>query len=173
MVRTASRLVVRSLLVCIECGIETQGAHSVALSWAEALRFASVWNQDQEQSSQTTMSCPMYAVLTVAPVLAQAGKGYVRHLDQLLKHVEPAAPGMPTIQMYDMAERAVKCREDGDLDQREKMHLEALEHLLGDEHTAALQVYMRILRVCPGDAFALVQAMDLAHVVGDRDAAFR
>ena len=115
----------------------------------------------------------MLAVVTVAPVLAQAGRGYVQQLDGLLEHVAPAAPGMPTIQLYDMASRAAKCKEDDDLDSREKMHLEALNHLLGDDHPLALTTYLRILRLCPGDAFALVQAMDIAHVLGDRDGALR
>jgi len=115
----------------------------------------------------------MYAVATVAPVLAQAGVGYVKKLDSLLKHVKPAAPGMPIISMHTMTVTAAACKDDKSLDDRERRHLEALHFLLRQDHISALNTYLRILRMCPGDVLALVQAMDRAHVLGDRQAAFR
>ena len=95
-----------------EAGIEVKSAHSAALSWAECLRHAAVWNQEGERSA------PMLAVVAVAPVLAQAGIGYVKHLDTLLKQAKPGAPGLPIIQMHEIAARAVSHKDDTQQTQR-------------------------------------------------------
>lgn len=151
-----------------EHGLETQSSHSVALAWAEALRHASVWNQPNEEKSS-----PMMAVVTVAPVLIQAGMAYVKNLDNLLKQTRPIAKGMPDIQMYEMVETAVRQKDDTAWNDRERRHLQALEYLLSRQYDQALLCYLRILRVCPGDVLALSFAMDLSQIIGDKAAALR
>jgi hypothetical protein len=151
-----------------EAGLEVKSAHSSALSWAECLRHAAVWNHEDEKAA------PMLAVVAVAPVLAQAGIGYVKHLDTLLKQAKPGAPGLPTIQMYDIAARAVFHKNDTQrLNVRERIHLLALDYMLQGEYPTALTTYMKLLRSCPGDALALSLAMDLCLTLGDKQSAFR
>jgi hypothetical protein len=151
-----------------EAGLETQSIHAVAMSWTEALRFTTVWNQ-----ANTKQSAPMLAVISVAPVLAQAGTAYVKHLDTLLKNTKPVAPGFPIVQMYDTAQRAASAMNAIHLNDRERLHLRALAYLLKDEHATALAVLLRLLRTCPGDVLALSLAMDIAHTIGDKKAASR
>lgn len=151
-----------------EEGIDVQPMHAAAVSWSEALRHAGVWNTGTDNHA-----APMLAVVAVAPLLAQAGAAYVRHLDELLKQARSGAPGLPPIQMYDMAKAAVACKADERLNHRERLHLEVLDYLLRDEHPTALAAVLRILRMCPGDAFALSLAMDLAQTVGDAESALR
>lgn len=151
-----------------EHGLETQSSHSVALAWAEALRHASVWNQRDEEKA-----CPMMAVITVAPVLIQAGMAYVKNVDHLLKQTRPIAKGMPDIQMHEMVETAVQQKDDPVWNDRERRHLQALEHLIDCRYDQAMLCYLRILRLCPGDALALSFAMDLAQIIGDKQAALR
>jgi hypothetical protein len=154
-----------------EGGLEIKSAHSAAIAWAEALRHAAVWNQAGET---TNRSAPMLAVVAVAPVLAQAGVAYVKHLDTLLKQAKSRAPGLPPIQMYDMAVTAASHKDDTRrINQRERMHLKALDYLLQNEYPTALTIYLKILRSCPGDALALSLAMDLALTLGDKQAALR
>lgn len=168
-----------------EGGLEAQGSHSVALAWAEALRHAAVWNHQTPlqhskidhdstiQPPQHHRSAPMLVVVTVAPVLVQTGVAYVRHLDALLEHAKPGAPGLPTIQMLQLAENAAALKDDPHLHWRERLHLEALHELLQQRHATALTVYLKILEQCPGDALAMSQAMDLCWVLGDKASALR
>lgn len=154
-----------------EGGLEVQSAHSAAIVWAEALRYAAVWNQPEEGKARTA---PMLAVVAVAPVLAQAGVAYVKHLDTLLKQAKSRVPGLPPIQMYEMATTASSHKDDTrHFNQRERLHMQALHHLLQNQYPTALTTYLRILRSCPGDALALSIAMDLSFIVGDKQAALR
>lgn len=153
-----------------EGGLEVQSAHSSAIAWAEALRFAAVWNQ----AGSVDKASPMLAAVAVAPVLAQTGIAYVKHLDTLLKQAKARAQGLPSIQMYDMAVAAAARKDDSQrFNKREVMHLTALHYLLENEYPTALVTYLRILRSCPGDALALSLAMDLSFTLGDKQAALR
>lgn len=154
-----------------EGGLEAKSAHSAAITWAEALRHASVWNQDENDN--TSKSAPMLAVVVVAPVLAQAGLVYVKHLDALLLQTKSRVEGLPPLQMHSMAITAVRRKYDTNLNHRERLHLAALDCLLQNEFPTALAIYLRILRSCPGDALAMSLAMDLSFTLGDKDAALR
>ena len=116
---------------------------------------------------------PMLAVTAIAPVMAQAGPGYVAFLDKLLKHGDSLVPGMGPLQMMPLADAAVKRKDDRALNERERDHIQALEHMMKYDHATALSVYLRILRKCPGDILALSLAMDLASMLGDKEAALR
>jgi hypothetical protein len=152
-----------------EAGLEATSAHGAALSWSEILRHATVWNHPKNANK----SAPMLAYIAVAPVLAQAGIAYVRHLDTLLAQAKTGAPGLATIQMESLIDCAIAERENPHLNHRERLHLQALYHMRQDEHPTALATLLRLLRTCPGDALALSLAMDLAHTLGDKDAALR
>jgi hypothetical protein len=115
----------------------------------------------------------MMVVVTVVPVLMQAGAAYVRNLDFLLKQTRPIAKGMPEIQLFQMAETAIDQQHDPVWNERERRHLQALEYLMERKYDPALLVYLRILREFPGDALALSFAMDLSQIVGDKQAALR
>ncbi len=181
----------------MEGGLEIKSAHSAAIAWAEALTNSMVWNyrsdddddddgndddDDDDDDDRTegiipfesTMIAPMLAVVTVAPVLAQTGAAYVQHLDVLLRQCQSRVPGLPPVQMMNMAYHAVQYKDDTEhFNPRECMHLQALHHLLHQQYPSALVTYLKILRRCPGDALAVSLAMDLAHVLGDKQAALR
>lgn len=153
-----------------EHGLETKSSHSVALAWAEALRHASVWNQNDDDER----SCPMMVVVTVVPILLQAGTAYVRHIDHLLQQTRNIAPGLPDVQLLDMAETVVAQKDETGWNDRERRHLQALAYLMegqGNGYARALLTYLRLLRECPGDALALSFAMDLSQIIGDKTAA--
>jgi hypothetical protein len=153
-----------------EHGLETKSSHSVALSWAEVLRHASVWNQNNDDER----SCPMMVVVTVVPILLQAGISYVRHVDHLLRQTRNIAPGLPDVQLMDMAETVVAQKDEAGWNDRERRHLQALAYLMegqGNGYERALLTYLRLLRECPGDALALSFALDLSQIVGDKTAA--
>jgi hypothetical protein len=156
-----------------EAGLHIKSIHSAAVSWAELLRYAAVWNHAENVIDENEKSAPMLAHVAVAPLIAGAGVAYVKHLDSLLKQAKPGVKGLPPVQMVDLAERAVLRKDDRSVNRREQLHLEALEALLHDDHPTALAVMLRILRLCPGDAFALSLAMDLSQTVGDTEAALR
>jgi hypothetical protein len=158
-----------------EAGIDVKPAHAASLSWAELLRHAAVWN---DSTTATQRSSPMLAVVAVAPLLAQAGVAYVRHLDTLLKQASPGVKGLPVIQMMDLATAVVETwMEHSDealpWNERECLHVQALSYLLKDQHRRALSVVLKILQLCPGDLLALTLAMDLAQTTGDKRAALR
>ena len=158
-----------------EAGLDVKPAHSVALSWAEVLRHAAVWNRPNS-IDDSQKSCPMLAVVAVAPLLAQVGVTYARHLDTLLKQAKPGAPGLPKVQMIEIAKAAVALLDNQQaawINERERMHLEVLRHFLNDENRAALACLLRILRLCPGDALALSLAMDISQTLGDKQSALR
>lgn len=170
-----------------EDGVTIRSNHAVALSWAELLRFAAVW-QDR---------APILTVVAVAPVLAHTGVAYVQEaLDPLLKQTRPAVPGLPQLQCIPLAQQALenwqerweekgKKKEsspeddnngtqnnDAILDnEREVFHMRALSYLLRDEHSHALVVLLKCLQQCPGDALALSMAMDLSQTTGQAWAA--
>lgn len=126
-----------------EAGIFMKAPHSVAVAWAEALRFATFWNQpmpvvvddaDTDTDDNTASddditadrrrrhkSSPMLAVVAVAPLLAHTGLSYAKHLDTLLKQTRPPVPGFPEVQMLDLARCAVDRADDPFLNIREKM----------------------------------------------------
>ena len=186
-----------------EQGLEMKSAHASAIAWAELLRHAKVWNVAEEtgddddedndekdsedmntQSTNTSRKkamdqspfnkfAPMLAVTAIAPVMAQAGPGYVAFLDKLLKHGDSLVPGMGPLQMMPLVEAAIQRKDDRALNERERDHIQALEHMMKYDHATALLVYLRILRKCPGDILALSLAMDLASMLGDKEAALR
>jgi len=167
----------------LEAGLEVRAAHAVALEWAEVLRHAAVWNGapepedgDDDTAAATKKSAPMLACVAVAPLLAQTGKAYVKHLDTLLAHAAPGAPGLPDrIQFEQIATAAAAAKDDPHLQLRERLHLRALDCLWNHnaDGATALALYLQILASFPGDALAMSQALDLALVRGDKEAALR
>jgi tetratricopeptide (TPR) repeat protein len=168
-----------------EEGIPTKAAHSYAISWVEVLERAMQWNLDSPSQGSvddtartiTTTAAPMLVVAAVAPLLAQAGSAYVRHVDLILSSTTVAAsPRSPAIiQMMPMAHYAATFKDcdDGTVSPREQHHLKALHHLLNDEHRQALECYQKILQLCPGDALALSLALDVSSTLSDGAAALR
>jgi hypothetical protein len=138
-----------------EEGLQIKSAHAAAISWAELLEVEDA-------------SAPMMAVAAVGPILVQADVTYVRKVDELLR-----STSTPHIQLMDLAIKAVASKDDDQLTQREQNHLEALHFLLQHDRQEALQAYLSILQKCPGDALALSFALDLASVLGNKDAAIR
>jgi hypothetical protein len=151
-----------------EDGLPIQAAHSAAQAWSDLLRHASVMN-----ASSPEKSAPMMAYVATAPVLAQTGVGYLKYVDSLLAQVESGVEGLRPIQMFDLAKNAAAMKDHEYLNPREKAHLLALDCMLRHDHKRALIVLLRHLEVCPGDGLALSIAIDLAHTVGDPDAALR
>lgn len=131
----------------------------------------SISNQLLSPNNQQHKSAPMLSVVAVAPLLIHAGIAYVKHIDKLLKYTKPPVPGLPVIQMYEMATVAASHRDNVQLNLREQLHLQALHFLLSDQYPTALAIYCKLLRTCPGDALALSLTMDLCHVLGDKKAA--
>lgn len=150
-----------------EEGLGVQAAHSAALSWSELLRHAAVWSKSPEKAA------PMLTYVAVAHMFAQTGVGYVRYVDQLLKQVKSGVEGVPPIQLMTLAEMAASMKDHEHLNAREKAHLRALDYMLKQDHRRAMIVLLRHLQSCPGDSLALSIVMDLAHTVGDKDAALR
>ena len=171
-----------------EGGLEIKSAHSSAIAWTEALINSMIWNYDKNNRDieardskentiipfESTMIAPMLAVVSVAPILAQTGIAYVKHLDTLLLQCKSRVPGLPPVQMMDMAYNAIQYKDNTEqFNERECMHLQALYHLLHRQYPTALITYLKILRSCPGDALAMSLAMDLSLALGDKQAAFR
>ena len=133
-----------------EMGIAVKAANAMAGAWSDLLYH--------------TRHSPMIMAAAVAPVLAQAGLGYVRTMDRTV--LSPFK-----VSLEHIAKTAVSYRDHPELPGRERMHLCALEHLLKEERSEALGVYVELLERCPGDALGLSLAMDLAYVQGDSRAA--
>lgn len=132
---------------------------------------------DEVEETQKTLALPKFApmlvVATVAPVLVQAGKGYIQFLDKLLQHGDSLVPGMGPLQIMPLLEVVLARQDDKALNERERQHIQALEHMMKYDHETALWVYLKILRSCPGDVLALSLAIDLAYTLGDKSAALR
>ena len=163
-----------------EDGLEIQAAHSAAIAWSELLRHAAIWNPNElpvtvEEADNTTSitAAPMLIYVAIAPMIAQTGVGYVGFVDHLLGQVNSGVEGLPPIQLMKLAKIAVSMKDHVHLNAREQTHLLALDCMLRHDHRRALMILLRHLQLCPGDALALSVAMDLAHTVGDRNAALR
>jgi hypothetical protein len=152
------------------------------LSWAELLRHAAILNPSVDVQSpekddfivgQATRGAPMLTYVAIAPMLAQTGVAYMKYLDTLLEQVDSGVEGLPSIQMVDLAKRAVSMMDNEYLNEREKMHLRTLGCMLNEDYKRALAILMKHLQSCPGDVLALSIAIDLAHSVGDDKAAAR
>eukprot|EP00562_Extubocellulus_spinifer_P020848 CAMPEP_0178616256 /NCGR_PEP_ID=MMETSP0698-20121128/3114_1 /TAXON_ID=265572 /ORGANISM="Extubocellulus spinifer, Strain CCMP396" /LENGTH=784 /DNA_ID=CAMNT_0020255073 /DNA_START=33 /DNA_END=2387 /DNA_ORIENTATION=+ len=161
-----------------EEGIPTKSAHSYAISWAELLEQAILWNATPRSCGAGAQSgyqacAPMLVVAAVAPLLAQAGSAYLRNLDDVL--ARSCNADQVQIQLLPMANVAASRHEDSseDLSPREALHVKALHHLLHDEHRIALGYYQKILQLCPGDALALSLALDVSSSLSDGKAALR
>ena len=172
-----------------EAGIPTKSAHSYAISWAELMGRAQHWSRPAGVGGEVVGgSCPMLAVAAVAPLLAQAGSAYVRHVDGILEGCAPpsaagAADGSAAEEedegraevprMMAAAGAAAALRDSPALSARERLHLRALHHLLRDEHRRAQSCLGQLLRLCPGDALGLSLALDVAASLADGPAALR
>lgn len=173
-----------------EAGLYVQPAHAAAIAWSEALRFASVWNENVNDNNNNNEnddrgsgggggggdrgSAPMLAVAVLSPLLVQAGVAYARNLDTLLKQARPVAPGLPPLQLDTLATAALRHMDHPLLSERERGHLRALECLWNrDDPASALVHLLHLLRLCPGDALALSLALDLAQAIGNKRAALR
>jgi len=145
-----------------EQGLEAAGNHSVAMTWSRLLVQA--------------RHASMVQCATVAPLLVQAGTGYMHHVDELLQSVPLRRLGMDgkgCLSLHKMAQQAVTQVDDARLEARERYHLQALEYLLQDDHETALQVYLALLRECPGDLLGVSLALDATHTTGDKESALR
>lgn len=71
----------------------------------------------------------------------------------------------------DLSRRAL-ARKEG-LTPRERLHVEALGHMVENEHGAAMSSLLRLLEKCPGDVLALSLAMDVSRTIGNPSAAYR
>jgi len=171
-------------------GPEARAFHSSAMAWSELIRCAWEWNCNNVDSTNITTS-PMLAVASVAPVLAQGGSHYVHRIDRLLSTTRDM-PNAPPPSLYEMAQNAVSFRDAilptassvGSsstneeepihlVTQRERWHLHALHQLLQDNHHDAMGAYLRLLELYPGDLLGLSLALDVAHTIGDSEAACR
>ncbi|KAL7544584.1 hypothetical protein ACHAWF_007964 [Thalassiosira exigua] len=145
--------------------------------------------------SESVTVAPMLAVASAAPVLAQGGSRYLNRIDKLLEAT--VVEGAPPPSLRRLAERAVSFRdavllpplgepgggEGSDpvrsapprhlLTPRERWHLHALSRLLEDDHRSAMGAYLCLLESHPGDLMGLSLALDVAHALGDADAALR
>ena len=129
---------------------------------------------------------PMVVASLLSPLLAQTGSAYVHHLDQdYLSNVTTKQAHTRT-NLMDMAKAAVHTfhsesshrssdteSDTAQFSPRERFHLSILDCLLRDAHRDAMVLLLRLLEICPGDALALSLAMDVASILGDRNAALR
>lgn len=170
-------------------GPEARAFHSSAMAWSELIRCAWEWNCTDSDSS-SIVSSPMLAVASVAPVLAQGGSHYVHRIDRLLNTTRDV-PDTPPPSLYEMAQNAVSFRDailptassvgsssiNGEpihlVTPRERWHLHALHQLLHNNHQDAMGAYLRLLELYPGDLLGLSLALDVAHTIGDSEAACR
>lgn len=139
---------------------------SFIVAWTDFLRHASIWNSRER-------SAPMLAYIAVAPMLAQTGVNYINYIDHLLSQVPSGIDEVPALQLMSLAKKAAEAKDNEFLNQREISHLRALDCMLRHDHKRALMILLRHLQMCPGDGLALSLAFDLAHTVGDKDAAFK
>jgi hypothetical protein len=149
--------------------IFTENIHSLVVllkAWADLLRHATIWNSNEK-------SAPMLAYIAVVPLLVQTSVSYINYIDHLLLQVESGVDGLPSLQLMLLAEKAAAAKDDENLNQRERTHLQALDCMLQHDHKRALAILTRHLQSCPGDGLALSLALDIAHTVGDKDAALR
>jgi len=172
-------------------GPEARAFHSSAMAWSELIRCAWEWNRNSADSSTNITSSPMLAVATVAPVLAQGGSHYVHRIDRLLSTTRDI-PDRPPPSLYEMAQNAASFRDailptassigNNSINEeepihlvtpRERWHLHALHQLLQDNHHDAMGAYLRLLELYPGDLLGLSLALDVAHTIGDSEAACR
>ncbi|KAL7525107.1 hypothetical protein ACHAWF_001214, partial [Thalassiosira exigua] len=167
---------------------EARASHASAQAWAEVLR--------ERGASRAATLAPMLAVASAAPVLAQGGICYLRRIGKFLEATVVEGAPSPSLQRLD--ERVVSFRDAvlipsapaeivGDADRgglgvpaasappdpRERWHLHALHRLLRDDHRSAMDAYLRLLESHPGDLLGLSLALDVAHALGDADAALR
>ena len=168
-----------------EDGLNVQAAHSAAMAWSELLRHASILNNQQPSyglddnddtaDTQITATAPMLSYVATAPLLAQTGVGYLKYIDSLLEQVESGVDELANskIQMFTLASDAAKMKGNKYLNPREKAHLQALDCMLNHDHKRAMLVLVKHLEICPGDGLALSIVLDLAHTVGDPNAALR
>jgi len=170
-------------------GPEARAFHSSAMAWSELIRCAWEWNCTDSGSSNI-ISSPMLAVASVAPVLAQGGSHYVHRIDRLLSTTRDI-PDRPPPSLYEMAQNAASFRDailptasyvgissiNGEpihlVTPRERWHLHALHQLLQNNHQDAMGAYLRLLELYPGDLLGLSLALDVAHTIGDSEAACR
>jgi hypothetical protein len=144
-----------------EEGIQIKAAHSSAITWAELLEAIS------GNGSEDPLRIPMMNVLAVGPLLMQADVMYLKRVDELLQTTKQK------VNLMNLANEAVSQKDNPVLTHREKHHLAALDLLLRHKRREALQTYLHILCMCPGDPLALSFAIDLASVLGDRESALR
>ena len=177
-----------------EYGLQIQAAHSTAISWSELIRHATIWNPTMASSTTTsnttatsntttstttetqedvTKAAPMLAYVAVAPIIAQTGVPYLRYVDTLLQQVPSGVPGIPSIQLLSLAHIAASYQHHPHFNPREQAHLQALGCLLSHDYKRAMMILLRLLQCCPGDVLALSMVLDIAHTIGDPEAALR
>ena len=168
-------------------GLEVQAAHSFAMVYA---KFLNVLFENYEEFQ----FAPKLAVAAVMPMLASAGVDYVRHVDGLLSRAANSSDDLfvdNNKQLLSLAQNAVSvlCHSDNnvtsttreadtedailwnrlkeELTPPEILHLEAMDFLLQDKPKEALQTFIVLLTRSPGDALALMSALELSYRLGD------
>ena len=138
-----------------EEGLQIKAAHATAIAWSGLLECTA---HD---------AAPMMAVVAVGPIMVQADVTYLCRVDKLLQSTAGK------IQLMDIANKAIYHKDNADLTQRERHHLQALDLLMQHRRHEALKMYLELLRRCPGDILALSFTIDLAATLGDKRAALR
>ena len=158
-------------------------------------------NNNHHGYGTMNIAAPMLAVAAVAPVVAQGGRQYLHRIDKWLTKTGMPQMDQSPPSLWDMACHAVSYRDvflstkeqHGTppsssstaavaattsssvplLTSRERWHLHALYQLLQNNHQQAMGAYCRLLELYPGDLLGLSLALDVAHTLGDSEAALR
>jgi len=161
-------------------GVPAKAAHSFAILWADLIRNLEAWShvvdfgtKDSGGILKTQVVCdaPMLAAVAFSPILAQAGSAYLSHL-----HESYLSPTLSNFQnkrnIMLIVKAASSLRDSPRLSSRERFHLLALHFLLNNDHRKALSILNTLLESCPGDAFGLCLALDIANAI-DRGSGLR
>jgi len=165
-------------------GIPEKAAHSTAIVWADLIRNVVAWcHSPSSDNEESVCGAPMLVSTAFSPILAQAGSAYLQHLGN--SYLFPPSADTDNDNDNDndrnqhrpnvlqMAQAASSLRNSPLLSKRERFHMLALHYLLHDDHPRALATLHDLLVHCPGDAFGLSLAIDVATALGDRTGALR
>jgi len=161
-------------------GIAAKAAHSSAIFWADLIRNIQTWchpayqkgKDDSAPTMQIVCDAPMLVAAAFSPLLAQAGSAYVQNLND--SYFSSSSSNFQNkLNLMRVIKAASSLRHSPHLSKRERFQLLALHYLMNDDHQRALATLNDLLNSCPGDAFGLSLAIDIANVLGDRRSAFR
>jgi len=169
-------------------GISQKAAHSSAIAYADLIQNVLAWCPTPPSSSSSSVeddatvqphvvcAVPMLVATAFSPIIAQAGSAYFQHLSGSYlfppSSTTTTTTTIPTNLLL-IVQAAASLRNSPHLSKREQFHLLALHYLVNNEHRRALATLHELLEVCPGDAFGLSLAIDVASALGDRGGALR